>query len=209
MADETARIPDPVATTVQTIAELRTRSERRVDARQRAIEAITALLGRPTFLYSSMGFVVTWIGINLILRAVGGVPFDVPPFYWLQGIVSLTALFTTTTVLISQRRQDSDAERREHLDLQISILVEQETTKIISLLEELRRDLPGVPNRRDPEAERLASVTDPKEIVSELERVMDEATVDVLIEASEDHAAHESDASDATAMAVPVGSERR
>lgn len=168
-------IHDPVRATIKTIAELRERGEKKVDPHQRGIERVTDVLGRPAFVYFSMAFVVLWMVINLLLRTRGYTEFDAPPFYWLQGIVSVTALFTTTTVLITQRRQDHVAERREQLDLQISMLVEQETTKIIALLEELRRDMPGVRDRRDLEAERLASATDPNEIVSELDRVLAEA----------------------------------
>lgn len=166
--------PDPIRATIATIAELHERSEREVDPHQRGIERITVFLGRPAFLYTCMAFVLLWIVINLSLKTSGHAPFDVPPFYWLQGMVSVLALFTTTTVLIKQRRQDRVAERREQLDLQISMLIEQETTKIIALLEELRHDLPIVPDRRDLEAERLASATDTAEIVSEIDRVLDE-----------------------------------
>lgn len=39
-----------------------------------------------------------------------------------------------------------------HLDLKVTLLTGQKAAKLIDLLEELRRDLPNVRNRHDPEA---------------------------------------------------------
>lgn len=49
----------------------------------------------------------------------------------------------TSVILITQNRQGKLAERREHLEFQMSMRTEQRTAKIIDLLEELRRDVPG------------------------------------------------------------------
>lgn len=49
----------------------------------------------------------------------------------------------TSVILITQNRQGKLAKRREHLELQMSMRTEQRTAKIIDLLEELRRDVPG------------------------------------------------------------------
>lgn len=60
---------------------------------------------------------------------------------------------TTTVVLVRQERLTKLEDRREHLDLQVNLLTEQKTTKLIHLLEELRRDVPMVKDRHDPESE--------------------------------------------------------
>ena len=85
--------------------------------------------------------------------------FDPPPFAWLQGIFSLGALLTATVVLIKQNRLAKLEEPRAHLDLQVNLLAEQKTTKLIDLMEELRRDLPMVKDRNDPEAAALQTST--------------------------------------------------
>jgi uncharacterized membrane protein len=96
--------------------------------------------------------------------------FDSPPFEILQGLVSLIALITTTTVLITQNRQMRLSEQRAHLDLQINLLTEQKVTKLIHLLEELREDLPNVSKREDPHASVLKEPTDAAGVASALER---------------------------------------
>lgn len=80
----------------------------------------------------------------------------------------------TTVILITQNRQGNLAERRERLDLQMSLLTEQRTAKIIDLLEELRRDIPSVQNRVDLEAEALTKTVDPHEVLTALETRLEE-----------------------------------
>ncbi len=64
-------------------------------------------------------------------------------------------------VLIEQNRLGKLAERRAHLDLKVTLLTEQKAAKLIDLLEELRRDLPNVRDRHDPEAAELKQAMDP------------------------------------------------
>ena len=62
----------------------------------------------------------------------------------------------TTIVLITQQRQNRATELRRQLDLQVNLLVEQKVTKLIGLVgRKLRRDLPHVQDRHDPEVEAL------------------------------------------------------
>ena len=135
----------------------------------RPIETVSALLGRPAFFYGIVLFVTLWVLLNLFAPLWAVAPFDPPPYFWLQGLVGLGALLTTTMVLITQTRQGKLAEQRAQLDLQVSLLAEQKTAKLIALLEELRRDLPEVTNRHDAEAAAMEQSTDPHAILDALE----------------------------------------
>jgi uncharacterized membrane protein len=88
--------------------------------------------------------------------------FDPEPYFWLQGVVGLGALLTATVVLSKQNRLTKLEEQRAHLDLKVMLLTEQKTAKLINLLEELRRDLPNVRNRHDPEAAELQQSINPE-----------------------------------------------
>lgn len=160
---------DPVSQTIDTIAALHARAEQKVDRHQRAVETVTALLGRPAFLYLIQFLVVAWVLLNVFARRLGLPRIDAPPFYWLQGVIGLSALLLTVVVLITQNRQGRLAERRAQLDLQINLLTEQKVAKLIQLVEELRRDLPSVQNRHDPEAEAMTEATDPHAVLTALE----------------------------------------
>jgi uncharacterized membrane protein len=105
---------------------------------------------------------------------------DPPPFEWLQGVVGLAALLTATMILTTQNRQAKLMERRMHLDLQVNLLTEQKTAKLIELLEELRRDLPNVRNRHDSEAEIMQHAAEPMRVIAALEEQTAEALREAL-----------------------------
>lgn len=162
-------IPDHINESIEAIAALHLEAERRLTPHQRGIERVTNAIGRPYFLYSVVGAVALWIAANLLLPLVGIGAFDPFPFQLLQGLVTFSALIIATMVLITQNRQLKLAEKHSHLDLQINLLSEGKVAKVISLLEELRRDLPNVRNRPDHEAEVMGARTDPQEVAKALE----------------------------------------
>lgn len=174
---EASESPSLINQNIETVAELYARSERGADLHQKAIERVTAFLGRPAFVYFILCFVVLWILINLVLAFSAHTSFDPPPFYWLQGIVGLSALLMTIVVLITQNRQKRLTEQRRHLDLQVNLLSEQKVTKLITMVEELRRDIPSVKNRHDPEVEAMKESVDPHTLLATLDHALNEATV--------------------------------
>ncbi len=88
----------------------------------------------------------------------------------------------TTGVLITQNRQSKLAEQRRHLDLQINLLTERKVSKLIELMEDLRRDLPSVKNRLDPEAEAMKEPVDPHTALTSLNETLQEATKEYELE---------------------------
>jgi uncharacterized membrane protein len=130
-------------------------------------------IGRPPFLLCVVVLVVSWIALNLAAPLVGVVPADRPPFPWLQGALSLSALLMTTVVLITQNRQTRHIEQRARLDLQINLLAEQKITKLVELLEELRHDMPNVRDRVDIVADEMKEPVDPTAILSAIEKKLD------------------------------------
>ncbi len=168
-------LPEHVSQHIDTIAAIQARAESGVSIHQRIVEVVTANLGRPLFLNLVLAFVSGWVLVNGFPGRFGILPFDPPPFYWLQGTVGLGALLLTIVILITQNRQARLAERRAQLDLQVSLLTEQKIAKLIALVEELRHDMPSVRNRLDPEAEAMAEATDPHAVLDALEEKLDEA----------------------------------
>jgi hypothetical protein len=56
----------------------------------------------------------------------------------------------------------------------VSLLVEQKVTKVIALVEELRRDLPTVHNRVDFQTEAMQEVINPQAVPGALEDMLQE-----------------------------------
>jgi uncharacterized membrane protein len=161
-------LSEPLAQNISDILKLEKKELERATGAQRYLEAVSRRLSQPAYLVGVLLFVGAWIAVNLASAAVGISPFDPPPFPWLENLLTLTALLTTTVVLIGQARQSTLAEQRAHLDLQINLLTEQKVTKVIHLLEELRTDLPGVRERHDPHVSQLKKPTDTAQVVSAL-----------------------------------------
>ncbi len=134
------------------------------------LEFLARFVGQRRFLYTAAVLGITWVAVNV---AAGSRAVDAPPFFWLQGVVAVSAWLTTTVVLISQNRQGKLAEQRAHIDLQINLLAEKKIAKLIALVEELRRDLPSVGNRSDPEAQAMSRPADPHAVARALDGKLD------------------------------------
>jgi uncharacterized membrane protein len=164
---------DPVAENIESILALYKREEEKIGRWQRMLEGVSAFMGTPRYLAAILLFVVLWIAANQILHHLARSEFDPPPFFWLQGVLGLGALLTATVVLIKQERLSKFEEQRAHLALQVVLLTEQKASKLIDMIEELRRDLPMVEDRHDPDAAVLKQPTDPHEVLAALDERRD------------------------------------
>jgi uncharacterized membrane protein len=156
-----ALLPDAVMDNIDSVAAFYEREEAKISGTQSAIEELSGHFGSPVYFGGFIAFVFCWAIANLTAQRFGWPQFDPPPFIWLQGIVGVNGVLITIAVLIRQNRMARVAELRAHLSLQISLLSEQKTSKVIQLLEELRHDSPGVKDRHDPEVETMKMQTDP------------------------------------------------
>lgn len=173
--DESRTVPAHVEDTVQAVARFHATHEADAAPLQRVVERLTRRAGRPVFLVLLTLLVIAWMGLNLGLIAFGVRPLDGPRFFWLQGAVTLTALYMTVLILTTQRREDELAGLRDQLTLELSILSEQKSAKIIGLLEELRRDDPHISNRPDEHADALSRPADPNAVMDALKDTQERA----------------------------------
>jgi uncharacterized membrane protein len=160
---------DQISQNIEAVLEFYSVEYQKISSSQRILEHISRFLGQPVFLGIILFFVAFWILANVALEQIGMAEFDPKPYFWLQGIVGLGALLTATVVLSKQNRFTKLAEQREHLDLKVTLLTEQKVAKLIDLLEELRRDLPNVKDRHDPEAVVLKQSMNPELVLAALD----------------------------------------
>jgi uncharacterized membrane protein len=171
--DALAAEPEQIRQNIEAVLDFYAREEQKLSRSQRVLERISLFIGEPLFAGSILLFVALWIIVNLVLRKHGMGEFDPPPFFWLQGTIGLGALLTATVVVIRQNRLEKLAEQRAHLDLKVTLLTEQKAAKIIDMLEELRRDLPNVKDRHDPEAAVLQQAMNPDQVIATLDEPKD------------------------------------
>jgi uncharacterized membrane protein len=167
---EAASISDQIGQNIEKVVELQKREWERITPAQRRLERVSRFVARPLYLVALLWFVAIWIGLNVTASSLGFVAFDPPPFQWLDTLITFVALLTTTVVLISQNRQTKLEQQHAHLDLQVNLLTEQKVTKLIHLIEELRRDLPFVKDRHDQEAATMQQGADAAQMVSALHK---------------------------------------
>ena len=160
---------DVINQNIESILAFYKREEQKLSRSQLFLENSSNIIGQPYFLGLILLFVAFWIIANQVAAVFAGHEFDPAPFIALQGIISLCALITTTIVLIKQNRFAKLEEQRAHLELQVNLLTEQKTTKLINLMEELRHDLPMVKNRYDAEAVALQQPTDTDLVLSAID----------------------------------------
>jgi uncharacterized membrane protein len=164
-------LSDQIEHNIEGVVALQRREWEQTAVSQRRVERVGRFMGRPVYLVGLLCLALLWIAANVAVAHFGYAPLDPPPFEMLQGMLSLTALITTTIVLISQNRQTKLEQQHTHLGLQVNLLTEQKVTKLIHLIEELRRDMPMVKNRHDPQAVLLQEGADTKQVLSAIEDV--------------------------------------
>ncbi len=167
---ETPILPAHIETTVQAIARLHADHLREAGTLQRLVETMTAWIGRPTMIAVLTVLIAAWIGANLAAQHMGATPWDAPPFAWLQDTLGALALYVTILILATQRREDQLAVYREQLSLELAILGEQKSAKIIALLEEMRADHPDLHDREDPEAAAMGVAADPDAMLDAIKK---------------------------------------
>ncbi len=167
-------LPPHIEESLQAVAELHAKQSADATRFQRTVALITESIGRPRFLVVLSLVLMAWIGVSLVSGLRGGRAFDPPPFTWLQFCISLVVLYMTVFILSAQQRDDLKSGHRERLALELAILNDQKSAKIISLLEDLRRDSPAVPNRVDEQAEAMSTPANPSAV---LEAIQESASV--------------------------------
>jgi uncharacterized membrane protein len=167
-----APIPEQIIKNIEAITHHQERYQEQATTAQRVLEKIVSIFGRPEFLYFQIGFFTIWeiCGRLVDLKIL---PTSFPQFDLREQWLDLASLFISTGVLVYENRQEKVSEERSHLMLQLNLITEQKITKLISLVEELRTDLPNVKNRDDEEAELMQQATDPQVILEVIQKIAD------------------------------------
>ena len=150
---------------VDLIRELEEAAKRERRPSDRVAEAIAGFCGSMMFVWVHVVWFGGWIAFNVI----PGLPHIDPfPFTFLTLVVSLEAIFLSTFILISQNHDTRITERRNHLDLQINLLSEQENTKMIAMLQAIAAHI-GAELGHDPHLKALSEETEPERVVQQIE----------------------------------------
>jgi uncharacterized membrane protein len=150
---------------IDAITSRRREAAKSASAQERAAAAISRFAGSLPFVYIHVVLFGLWIAFNSGIVPV--LPRWDPSLVILAMIASVEAIFLSTFVLINQNRMAEEENARAELDLQINLLNEHETTKLITMVEAI--------------AKQLRIKTDVDEEIAELKRdIAPEAVLDKI-----------------------------
>jgi len=135
----------------------------------RVVDSISNFTGSLKFIWLHVVWFGFWVIWNLAVPA--GSRFDPYPFGLLTMIVSLEAILLSTIIMISQNRQARQSDLHNSLNLQISLLSEQENTKVLNMLDAICRKLQIPPD--DPDVGILEQATSPDQLVHQIEEIIE------------------------------------
>ena len=166
---ETETLPEHVIKNVEVINYHQNQHDQNTTTHHRILTKIGEIFGSPKFLYGQIVFYTVWIiSSNLAEQKI--IPKNFPLFdLHLHGL-EIAALLISTEVLVYQTREEKIRAEQSHLMLQLNLVTEQKIAKLISLVEELRVDLPDVIDRDDLEAEIMKQAISPQAILEAIQQ---------------------------------------
>lgn len=157
---------------IETVLKLEETARKQRNRADRVAEVIANFCGSMTFVWVH----VVWFGWWIVLNLLPGIKHIDPfPFTFLTLVVSLEAIFLSTFILISQNHDSRVSEKRNHLDLQINLLSEQENTKMLMILQQIAMKV-GADLAHDPHAKVLGEDTKPEKLVKQMEELLNNGT---------------------------------
>jgi uncharacterized membrane protein len=155
---------------VKIVAQLEKSANAERTPTDRLADSISAFVGSMNFVYIHIVWFGAWIAFFTLPFLPKAWRVDPFPFTFLTFVVSLEAIFLSTFILISQNHEERVARRRNHLDLQINLLSEQENSQILKMLDALHR---AMNISADPETKALQEATRPDAMVEQIKRVIE------------------------------------
>ncbi len=152
---------------IETIAKLEKSAVLKRSIAEHVADKVTKFAGSTPFIIIHVVWFGGWILLNCG-HLFGMTAFDPYPFSFLTLVVSLEAIFLTLLVLMSQNRMTKEADKRAHLDLQINMLDEQETTLILRMVQKISAHL-GLEEATENSLNDLSEETDINSVAQALE----------------------------------------
>jgi uncharacterized membrane protein len=161
-----AQIPEVVDQNIATIHELRMKSDRGRRADQVFVDGVTAFFGSTLALYLHLAVygAALVIASGLFLAGRTDSPIN---HSFISECASLEAIFLALFVLINQRRTDALERKHQDLHFQVSLLSENEITKLARLLDGIATKV-GVEKSQRTEVDEIKGDHDPKSILDRL-----------------------------------------
>ncbi len=161
-------IPTYLKQNIQSVAQL---EQQFLETRSRVdkfSDAVSGFVGSLRFIAANLALFGTWIVLNLTLYP--RYRFD-PSFTFLAIWALLEGLFLTAFLMISQNRQRRLVDHWAHVSLQVSLLAEQEMTKMLQIQQSICDRLGMTRVAADLQLNEMIAPTNVETLVEEIAKV--------------------------------------
>ena len=165
-------IPERVQRNIDSIAALEQEFLRQRSTVACISDRIADIAASPFFIGGHLVWFSGWILLNTF-SVFGVVRFDPYPFCFLALCISSEAALLSMFVLMSQQRQRRQADQWAHVGLQVGMLSEQETTKMLQMLQSLCNHFGLKKIVQDQELKEMVKETSFVAVMQELEKALD------------------------------------
>ncbi len=158
-----------VQSNIRSIADLDRNFEQQRSLKERIADLIGGFSGSMTFVALHFIWFALWFLINTRVLPIVK-PFDPYPFILLAMIVSVEGVLLSTFVLMKQNRMQKKSDARDHLNLQIDLLSEEEITRSLQILRAIALHLKVPVPVGDAELEEMTSTTSVDLVAQQIKR---------------------------------------
>jgi uncharacterized membrane protein len=155
---------------VEAIAKMQLAANERRTFGERVADGVAQAVGSWPFIIVQTILLAAWVVVNVVAWIEHWDPY---PFILLNLLLSFQAAYASPIIMMSQNRQAKINERRNHLDLQINLLAEQEITEILKLLHKLCKKL-EIPVGDQHAIEALEQATEPEHLIDQIVREVEQ-----------------------------------
>ena len=155
---------------VRAVIEHAAEEERSKPTSDRVAMAIWRFAGTMNFVYFHIVVFGLWAALDL--GWISGIRNFDPTFTILGTTAAVEAIFLSAFVLMAQLRMAATADKRNQLDVQVSLLAEQEITHILRLVAAMSERM-GIEEAKDPEIQELLRELKPRDVLERIEEHTD------------------------------------
>ena len=170
LTDEPRTVDELTQRNIDTIVELENATKADRTATERFSEVVTQFCGSVRFVWMHVILFACWVFWNAS-PLTSRWRFDPFPFNFLGIILAGEAIFLASFILMNQRHESQLNQRRNHLDLQINLLSEQENTKMLQMLSEIARKV-GADVSDDPDITVLQGAARPEKMLQQIDETI-------------------------------------
>jgi uncharacterized membrane protein len=155
---------------VRAVIEHAAEEERSKPTSDKVAMTIWRFAGTMNFVYFHVVAFGLWTALDL--GWISGIRNFDPTFTILGTTAAVEAIFLAAFVLMAQLRMADTADKRNQLDVQVSLVAEQEITHILRLVAAMSERM-GIAEANDPEIQEFLRELKPREVLERIEEHTD------------------------------------